>query len=329
LSVGAGWLLPYLNPERPNTDLVASIQIPVRRSFVIEGEVIRSTGQRTISGYFDNRADRPYSPFSTVQTDHEALNVGVNVLVRKGTSRVTGFAGGGVGVHRSIDNTVFFTRCEPRVPGGCEGRPDTVNDWRRTTSGPSWQAIGGVDVAIAPRVAAFVAGRITPSLGAVGGVRVALRTRAAAAQQNQPPGPRVRVIGADRSRREGDLVSLGSSEVVILQDGRNVSIPLTGVRRVEKVTHRVRNGAIWGAIGGYVIGYVASCGGGDEEDCWPEIGAMVAGMGAAAGAATGAFENMANRERDVLYDARGSSASLNVAPILSPRRTGVALSVRW
>jgi hypothetical protein len=77
------------------------------------------------------------------------------------------------------------------------------------------------------------------------------------------------------------------------------------------------------------MGYVASCGGGDEEDCWPEIGALVAGIGSGIGATAGAFGNRANRERDVIYQAPVSSAAWNVAPAISPRRAGVALSVRW
>jgi hypothetical protein len=166
-------------------------------------------------------------------------------------------------------------------------------------------------------------------LGAIGGIRTALRSQSVSSRVDQPSRPKVRVIANTGVRREGYLVSLTDSEVVLEQQGQSLTIPLGEVRRVEKATHRVRNGLAWGAIGGYVIGYVASCGGGDEGHCWPEMGAMVAGIGAAAGAATGLFQNRSKRTQDSIYERPGTAASLTVAPLLSPRRTGVALSVGW
>jgi hypothetical protein len=85
----------------------------VRRAVLIEGEVIRSGGTHERRGFFDNRVDRPYFPFSVVHTTHEALNVGVNVLVRRGTSRISGFAGGGLGINRATDDRISRTTCEP------------------------------------------------------------------------------------------------------------------------------------------------------------------------------------------------------------------------
>jgi hypothetical protein len=54
-----------------------------------------------------------------------------------------------------------------------------------------------------------------------------------------------------------------------------------------------------------------------------------AGIGAGVGAGIGALSNASLRDQHLLYLAPGSSGSVNVAPILSPRRQGVALTMRW
>ena len=100
VSVGGGMLMPYSFPERPTRDLEVSVQLPISWSLLVEGQVIRSTSDHVRSGYFDNRLGRPFTPFSTITTDHEALNVGANLLMRTGGPRLNVFYGGGLGVHR-------------------------------------------------------------------------------------------------------------------------------------------------------------------------------------------------------------------------------------
>ena len=90
--------------------------------------MIRSTSDHVRSGFFDNRLGRPFTPFSTITTDHEALNVGANLLMRTGGPRLNVFFGGGLGVHHADTRMRSDTRCEPRAAGGCDGRPDTTND---------------------------------------------------------------------------------------------------------------------------------------------------------------------------------------------------------
>lgn len=332
VSVGAGGLVPYLGPERPYLDLVGSIQVPVGRSLVIEGETTRSTGHTEFEGISDTRIDRPYFPFSTSRTDHEQLIVGANLLMRKPLGRMSGFVGGGMGGYRKTFRFQAHTTCRPRVPGGCDGRPDTDNHWEQRQSGPSWQLVGGFDVPLAARLSAFGAARwITAGdsgIGAFGGLRVPIAPAPAAAQVAPPSGPKVRVVGLDGSRHDGRLVTLGQSEVSLVEDEEVLTIPLRDVRSVRKVTHRVRDGVIWGAIAGFVAGYFASCGGGDEEDCWPEFGAMIAGPGAAAGAFLGATMNVTHQRSDLLYPAPNSPTA-TISPIVTPRRAGAALSVRW
>jgi hypothetical protein len=333
VSVGGGVLMPYSYPERPTADLFVSVQVPVSKSLILEGQVVRSTSDHTRSGYFDNRSDRPFFPFTTVETNHEALNVGGNLLMRTGGRRLKLFFGGGAGFHDAETRMRFDTRCEPRVAGGCDGRPDTTNEHRFAWSGPSWQLVGGVDARIAPRLTAFGSARwLTTSLeagdtglGALGGIRVALRDQETADSRPGGPAVRVRFIGGDP--REGELVSLTSSDVVIARDGQTQTFPLDQVSRVERTTHHVRNGVLWGLVLGFAGGYFGSCGGGDEEDCWPEVGALFAGIGAGTGALIGAGINRATAESRVLYS--NPAASVSMAPRVSPSRAGVELTVAF
>ena len=50
VSVGGGMLMPYSYPERPTTDLFVSVQVPVSTSFLVEGQLLRSTSDHTRSG---------------------------------------------------------------------------------------------------------------------------------------------------------------------------------------------------------------------------------------------------------------------------------------
>ena len=332
VSVGGGVLMPYSYPERPTTDLFVSVQVPVSTAFLVEGQVLRSTSDHTRSGYYDNRSDRPFTPFSVVTTDHQAFNASVNLLMRTGRGRLKLFFGGGAGFHDADTHMRFDTHCEPRAAGGCDNQPDTVNELNFPWSGPSWQLVGGVESRIAPRLTAFGGARwLTTSLragdtglGAVAGVRAALRASAPA-----PPrrGPNVTVRLTDGGLLEGELTSLTTTEVVLADQGRTRALPLNQVSRVERKTHNVRNGVLWGLVVGFAGGYLSSCGSGDEDDCWPEAGALFAGIGAGTGALIGAGMNRASAGSRMLYSAPISSIS--IAPRVSPSRGGIELTVAF
>jgi hypothetical protein len=332
ISVGGGVLMPYSYPERPTTDLFVSVQIPLSKFLVVEGQVLRSTSGHTGSGYFDNRTDRAYTPFSTVTTDHDALNAGGNLLIRTGGPRLKLFFGGGLGVHQAETRMRWDTHCEPRAAGGCDGRADTTTVLEFPWSGPSWQLIGGVERRIGSRLTAFGGARWQTTslsagdtgLGGIAGVRTSLRQ---AAPDSPRRGPTVRVSLVDGATHQGELLSLSATEVVIRNQDQTQAHSLGQVARVERATHHVRNGVIWGLIVGFAGGYLGSCGGGDEEDCWPEIGAIFAGIGAGTGALLGAGVNRATAESRVLYSAPGSSIS--VAPRVSPSRAGFELTVAF
>ena len=332
ISVGGGMLMPYSYPERPTTDLFASVQVPISTSLLVEGQVLRSTSDHTRSGYFDNRSDRPFTPFSVVTTDHEAFNASVNLLMRTGRGRLKLFFGGGAGFHEADTHMRFDTRCEPRVAGGCDGRPDTVNEHNSTWSGPSWQFVGAVETRIAPRLTAFGGARWLSTslsagdtgLGAMGGVRAAFRASTAGAPTR---GPEVTVRLPAGAVRQGTLISLTDAVVVVEDDGRTQTFPLNQVSGVERKTHYVRSGVVWGLVVGFAAGYLSSCGSGDEEDCWPEAGALFAGIGAGTGALVGAGVNRATAASRVLYS--NPALSVSMAPRVSRSRAGGTLSIAW
>jgi hypothetical protein len=122
-------------------------------------------------------------------------------------------------------------------------------------------------------------------------------------------------------------VSFSSSEVVVMEEGRTQTFPLDQVSRIERRTHHVRNGVLWGLILGFAGGYIGSCGGGDEEDCWPEVGALFAGVGAGTGALIGAGVNRATAESRVLYSTQESAVF--ATPLLVPRGAGVAVALSF
>jgi hypothetical protein len=183
LSVGVGGLIPYQHPERPTRRFLVSLQAPFGRRLFLEAEASRSTGRDARSGYYDNRGGRPYVPFTNVTTEHDAVNLGANLLVRSAGGRLSPYFGGGLGLHQADTTTTFLTRCEPRAPGGCDDQPETTNVHRITDSGPSWQLVGGVDARIGRRLTIFGDGRWLiasrrsgdTGLGVVGGIRIALQ----------------------------------------------------------------------------------------------------------------------------------------------------------
>ena len=252
--------------------------------------------------------------------------------MRTGRGRLKLLFGGGAGFHDADTHMRFDTRCEPRAAGGCDGRPDTVNQHNFSWSGPSLQVVGGVETPIAPRLIAFGGARwLTTSLqagdtglGALAGIRAALR---AAVRESRRRAPMVQVRLLNGGRRTGELVSISPSEVVLRETGATNSFPLDKVSRVERKTHHVRTGVLWGLAAGFVGGYLASCGGGDEEDCWPEVGALFAGIGAGAGALVGGAVNQATADRRLLYS--NPALSVSIAPRVSPSGGSGTLSITW
>jgi hypothetical protein len=141
-------------------------------------------------------------------------------------------------------------------------------------------------------------------------------------------------ISADGARVRGRVTSLDPTGLVLVEDGVATTIPYKNIVRVEKSTHRLRNGALIGLVSGAGFGLVMGglwCGGDEycEPGTVPLITAYYAGLGAAAGVGIGAIVHAARKNGDVLYDARHSTTTMSLAPILSPGRKGAAFTMTW
>ncbi len=139
-------------------------------------------------------------------------------------------------------------------------------------------------------------------------------------------------ITADGARVRGQVTSLSPTGLVLVEDGVPTTIAYDKVVRVEKSSHRLRNGTLIGMASGagFALALMAA---GCEGDCsageWIGLPAYWAGLGAAAGVGVGAIVNAAKKNGDVLYDARRSTRTMALAPILSPTRKGMAFSMTW
>jgi hypothetical protein len=327
-SFGAGFGVQYCCPDQVIGGMTGSVQIPVRSRWFAEGHFqVPTTSESTYDfGSFPN----PFYVLSgSRHSTQQKFSGGGGMFYRFiSGSRVSAFAGGGMAFRyrtTSIENTKV---CQPIVPGSCVALDAEPRSYTMTDSYWLPQASAGIDVSVTKLVTLFGAVRIDDGVTPFGGVRFAITKRPAAPLL----APDVRVRATNGGDLKGRLVALTTTEVVIEQSGRSVVLPIGDVLRVEKRTHRIRNGMIAAAILGYVSGYFLSCGGGDENDCWPEVGMLVAGIGTGAGALVGWSMNQraARDGRDVLYTGPGRDpAKFQLTPIVSPRRTGVGMVVRW
>lgn len=114
-------------------------------------------------------------------------------------------------------------------------------------------------------------------------------------------GRKVRLTLADGARHKGLLAYLNDSSVAIVTGGAQRRYLLTDVSRVELSKSTVGRTALLSGLIGFAVGFVASCGAGDEETCWPELGAAAGVLTAGIGAAAAALRDRATAERNVIY----------------------------
>lgn len=120
-------------------------------------------------------------------------------------------------------------------------------------------------------------------------------------------GKEVRVTAMDGSRQTGKLVALSAADVAFRRNGRDISIPLGQVCRIEKVSHGLRNGALLGLGLGVVLGVTPGFNA-YRGDLGYGLGTLVdAGVFAGIGAGIGAMVNIANARSNVLYQAPATS----------------------
>lgn len=138
-------------------------------------------------------------------------------------------------------------------------------------------------------------------------------------------GKEVHVRTLDTKSR-GTLVSLSSLEVVLRQDGTERRVPLSSVRRIETVSHHVRNGALVGLAAGVLSGVivVAAMNYTDEGRLLAPL--VNGGIGLGSGLAIGALVSSATADRRLIY---GAGAGSPVGTMLAPRRPVVALVMQW
>ena len=143
-------------------------------------------------------------------------------------------------------------------------------------------------------------------------------------------GRNVRVT-ADGVQHRGVVSSLSNAGLVLLEDGGPATIPFSKIGRVEKVTHRIRNGTLIGLASGAGLGIWGAlmCEDDAASGCAGLSIALLSGIGAGAGAGVGALIHTAKKGGDVLYKAPGPAPTVSFGPILSPTRKGVAFVVAW
>ncbi len=121
------------------------------------------------------------------------LTAGASLVVRDAGDTLSPFVGVGLGLERSTGTIDVQTSCTPRVPGGCDGRPDTMIQERDVNVAPQLRLSAGLDARVSSRFVAFVETRWMTTHGLtysnsygdaaysmIGGMRVtALRPRRA------------------------------------------------------------------------------------------------------------------------------------------------------
>ena len=110
--------------------------------------------------------------------------------------------------------------------------------------------------------------------------------------------------------------------------GQGQTIRFAEIKRIEKVSHRLRNHTLAGLIIGSGLGLLGMAACGDDGAC---AGALVvyAGIGTGIGALNGAIRNNLNRDDDLIYQVGARTTVLAVTPILSRGSRGAALSLTW
>jgi len=150
-------------------------------------------------------------------------------------------------------------------------------------------------------------------------------------------GDTIYVTDAQGREIKGKIRDLGPSALT-LDSGTAAIVQADAVRLiVERKPRPIGRGALWGlgigAAAGLALGVAVVAGCDGDDDCAGAIlvlGGLFGGWGAGTGAVIGA---LIPGKTLVLYRAPGtagaSSARLSLAPVITPARKGVAVSVRF
>ena len=326
-----------------------SVQFLPTRHFVMEAELGRweTVWDRRLPNAIYFPGGQTISGERAQSGAIEGWSAGMNLLYRTEPRRVSAFVGGGPLF--GSERYAFSERVEGCVPQAAirDCAPPNEYDYQAT----AWavQAVTGADVQVAGPLRAYGSVQFTTMDHAYfrwsGGVRVVAASRSAAPrpahrQQAAPSsvpsadrqaelrGKQVRVTFADGVRTQMRFVSIDAEALTAESRGQNETHSLNRIAKVETVHHTARRAAIIGAIAGFVGGYLGSCGGGDEEDCWPEVGALFAGIGAGTGALIGAGYDAVTASRHVIYPG-GRNRSASLTPLIAHHGGGVGVAVSF
>jgi len=172
-------------------------------------------------------------------------------------------------------------------------------------------------------------------IGAIAALAILALPKPVAAQLSAPVwalGKEVRVTLTDGAPLSGKLVSLSAAEVVLRQDGKDVRLPLTRVRRIVTTPREIRKHVLWGTLIGAAGGALfIRCSGSECPDSFvmlPLTAGIGAGIGATVGAIVGRLRPPTGPEK-VVYEAPSASARVTVTPWVTRTGRRLGLTVRW
>jgi hypothetical protein len=197
----------------------------------------------------------------------------------------------------------------------------TMNIWRRFRA---WRLAGVAACAVAGLVAPLPASaQETP------------QAAGAAAFPKLRAGQAIWATTDDGREWKGRIVAVTPDTVDLRDGGTTTLLRVATIRRIEtpdRVGNGARNGAITGAAiyGGTAIGFVVGtdCLGESCDGVVPFL-LVLTGSGAALGALAGLVVDALIPGRDVVYQAPPRQVAWRVQPIVTARRSGVAVTIRW
>ena len=146
-------------------------------------------------------------------------------------------------------------------------------------------------------------------------------------------GDTIWVTDAQGREITGKIRDLSATSLLLDAGGTPQDLQAARVATIQlQPKDSLKNGVLWGALAGFVGGALScllnpQCGGDDEIAAAVSLG--LAGVGAAAGAGIGAgLDATIKGPRLVIYRGAGthSAARFSLAPLITPRHKGVAVS---
>jgi small nuclear ribonucleoprotein (snRNP)-like protein len=139
-------------------------------------------------------------------------------------------------------------------------------------------------------------------------------------------GKDVWVTTTDGTKQRGEIAAV-TENGLILTGPQQASLPLDQIMTIVEVSHRLRNGVVSGLAGGASVGVLACQSWSTQAGCGRKLLGLTA-IGVGTGLAVAAVMNL-DKNRDLLHDSGRKTRTLSFAPILSPKRKGMAFRMTW